>query len=121
MSFRDSLQRVVESVPGAISAMIMGFDGIAIESFERESGGVDLPTLLIEYSGATQQLRQAAQQTPQVGHLTELTVSREGGTCVLRPLSDEYFLAVVMGPNAVVGKARFMMRMMAPQLRRELA
>lgn len=120
MNFRESLQRMVDSVPGAVSAMIMGFDGIAIDSFDRGSSTIDLPSLLIEYSGATQQLRQAAAATPQIGALTELTITRVSGTCLLRPLSDEYFLAVVLGPSALVGKARFMMRMLSPSLIREL-
>ncbi len=34
MSFRDHIQRVVDQVPGAIACTIMGFDGIAIDSYD---------------------------------------------------------------------------------------
>ena len=120
MSFRESLQKVVESVPGALSAMVMGFDGIAIDSYEKNTGTIDLPTLLIEYSSATQQLRRAMDTMPDIGLLTEITVRREMNTCVLRPLTDEYFMAVVLTPDGLSGKARYLMRVEAPGLAKEL-
>ena len=120
MSFRESMQKIVESVPGALSAMVMGFDGIAIDSYEKDAGTIDLPTLLIEYSGATQQLRRAMDTMPDIGHLIEITVRREMNICLLRPLTDEYFMAVVLTPEGLSGKARYMMRVEAPALSKEL-
>lgn len=120
MNFRESLQKVVDSVPGALSAMIMGFDGIAIDLYEKQAGMIDLPTLLIEYSSATQQLRQVIETMPDIGDLIELTVRRENNTCLLRPLSEEYFIAVVLTPTGLSGKARYMMRIVAPGLTKEL-
>lgn len=123
MTFRESLQHLVDNVPGAVSAMIMGFDGIALESYDREGGGggIDLPTLLIEYSGATQQLRRVVETVPEVGAVTEVAIERSSGTCLLRPLSDEYFMAVIVRPDGLTGKARYLMRMLAPQILQELS
>lgn len=122
MSFRENLQSIVDSVPGAVSATIMGFDGIAIDSYDNPAGGptVDMQTLMVEYSSATQQLRRAAGETPTLGSLVELAVMREGNTCLLRPLTDEYFMAVVVNPHGLVGKARYMLRMIAPQVLKDL-
>jgi len=121
MSFREQLQHIVDAVPGALSAMVMGFDGIAIDSYETASVAVDLSTLVIEYSGATQQLRQTVNHMPEVGNLSEVTVTRDSGTCLLRPLTEEYFFAVLLGPAALVGKARYLMRVAQPELIRDLS
>ncbi len=122
MSFRENLQRVVDSVPGALSATIMGFDGIAIDSFIHPSStATDMQTLLVEYSSATQQLRRAAESTPDLGALVELSVIREGNTCLLRPLTEEYFMAVVVAPHGLVGKARYMLRIIAPIMMQDLS
>ena len=121
MSFREHTQRIVESTKGALACAIMGFDGIAIDSYEVGGGEIDIPNLLVEYATAAQQLRRTAieQQTP--GALTELAVSGSKLSTLLRPLNEEYFLAVVLGPNAFAGKARYLMRVIAPLLMEELS
>ena len=121
MTFREQMQHIVESVPGATACALMGFDGIAIDSYEVGGSGLDIPTLLTEYSAATQMLRQSGQQQPLAGSVNELIIATGALTAVLRPLNEEYFLAVVLGPDGLAGKARYLMRLAAPQLLKELA
>lgn len=120
MSFRELLQKMVDEVPGAQAAVIMGFDGIAIDSCEVESGAIDLPALMVEYSTAALQLRRVQQSIPQLGDLHEMNVVRSGSTCLLRPLTEDYFCALVVAPEGLLGKARYMMRIMAPKFLAEL-
>lgn len=120
MTFREHMQRIVEAVPGATACALMGFDGIAIDSYEVGGGGLDIPTLLAEYSGAAQLLRHNSGQ-PAAGGLTELTITTPHLTAVLRPLNEDYFLAVVLGTGGLSGKARYLMRQAAPDLLRELS
>ena len=120
MSFREHIQTIVEGVPGALACTVMGFDGIAIDSFERGTPRVDVPTLLAEYASAAQQLRRGAAQQPETGRIDELVVNSTNLTAVLRLLTEEYFLAVVMGNAGYVGKARYLMRMRAPSIIKEL-
>ena len=47
--------------------MIMGYNGIAIDTFDAGGLAVDLHTLLIEYSAATQQLRRVSDTMPDIG------------------------------------------------------
>lgn len=120
MSFREHIQRIVETTPGAIACTIMGFDGIAIDTYEVGSGEVDIPNLLVEYSAAAQQLRRAAAQSP-AGGIIEMLVTSQGLAAIVRPLTEEYFLAVVMQPNGLSGKARFLMRLAAAAIMKELS
>lgn len=120
MTFREHMQHIVNSVPGATACALMGFDGIAIDSFEVGGGDLDIPTLLTEYSAAALTLRQNNGQ-PASGPLSELVITTSQLTAVLRLLTEEYFLAVVLAPGGLSGKARYMMRQAAPELVRELA
>lgn len=121
MSFREHIQRVVDQVPGALAGVIMGFDGIPIDSYEKQPGQVDIPTLLTEYSSAAQQFRRTAELLPQAGDVNEVSIVAQNLTAILRLLTPEYFIAVVLGPGGLTGKARFLMRVAAPKLLEELS
>jgi len=123
MGFREHMERIVTKTPDALACTIMGFDGIAIDTVEKPQHGldVDVTTLVIEFSAATQQLRQHAAENQAVGGMRELQVNTENLIAVMRPLTDEFFLAVILKPQGLVGKARYLMRVAAPQLIKELS
>jgi predicted regulator of Ras-like GTPase activity (Roadblock/LC7/MglB family) len=120
MTFREHIQRIVQSTPGAVACTIMGFDGIAIDTFETGTGEVDIPVLLVEFAAAAQLLRRNATQSP-AGGFVEMVVTNQHLSAIVRPLTEEYFLAVVLAPNALVGKARFLMRVAAAPIAKELS
>ncbi len=121
MSFRDHMKRVVDETPGAIACIIMGFDGIAIDSYEVGGGEIDIPTLVIEYSAALHQLKTASHEQPAGGSLVEMLVTGSKLSMLIRPLTHEYFMAVVLGAGALSGKARFLMRVTSPVIAQELS
>jgi predicted regulator of Ras-like GTPase activity (Roadblock/LC7/MglB family) len=55
------------------------------------------------------------------GDVQEFTVHTGGLTTVLRPLTPEYFLALAMEPTGLLGKGRYLMRIVAPALLTALA
>lgn len=118
MSFREHTQGIVESTPGAVACSVMGFDGIAVDSFLSESAPAEIGTLLTEYSAAVYQLRRSPD--PSIGRAQELTIRSIGFSAVLRLLTDEYFMAVVIGPGGMLGKASYLARVTAPKLIAEL-
>jgi predicted regulator of Ras-like GTPase activity (Roadblock/LC7/MglB family) len=120
MGFREHIQRIVQSTPGAVACTIMGFDGIAIDTFEVGTGEVDIPNLLVEYAAAAQQLRRNAAQSP-AGGFVEMVVSSQRLSAILRPLTEEYFLGVVLQPNGLTGKARYLMRLASGPIAKELS
>jgi hypothetical protein len=60
MSFREHLQQVVKSVDGAVACALMGVDGIEVDSDIQEQVGLDVQTLLVEYSSLFRAARDAA-------------------------------------------------------------
>jgi predicted regulator of Ras-like GTPase activity (Roadblock/LC7/MglB family) len=120
MSFRDHLQQVVENVDGAVACALMGTDGIEVDSHHLpDQAGLDVTTLLIEYSSLFRAAREAA-EAHQAGGVTEFSVQSERLLVVARLVSPEYFLVVALRPDGNFGKARFMLRVTAPKLLAEL-
>lgn len=115
MAFREQLESLCESVDGALLGSVMGFDGIAIDTFERSDPGVDLPSLLVEYSTLLNQVRTAT-SVLQSGEVAEVVVSTEKLTIFSRALNSEYFLLLALAPQGNWGKARYMMRVAAAGL-----
>jgi predicted regulator of Ras-like GTPase activity (Roadblock/LC7/MglB family) len=121
MGFREHIQRVVDQTPGALACCVMGFDGIAIDSYEVGGAEIDMSTLFAEYASAAHQLRRAFDDASTAGVMSELMVSSEKFTTVVRPITGEYFIAAIMKPDAVFGKARYLLRLAAPKLATELS
>ena len=120
MGFREDLLAICGRVDGALAASLMGFDGIAIETHEGKApDGLDVQTLLIEYSGIISQVRQAA-ETLQMGKASEVSIRTEKLVAVARPLTPDYFVVLTMSPDANVGRARYELRVAGPKLAAQL-
>jgi len=116
--FRESLENIINNCDGAVAGILMGFDGIAVDSVCRD-GEVDVNTISMEYSFVLGQVRKAAELL-EVGPLQEVAIRSDSLTFVIRVLNEEYFLGVALKPDGNFGKGRFLMRMAAPQLLSEL-
>lgn len=113
--FAEQLKRVVENTEGGIGALVMGLDGIAVETYVRSGSEVDINTIGMEFSFILTQVKKAA-EILKVGNLNEISVKAEQLILVIRMLSDDYFVAVAMSADGNFGKCRFLMRVTAPQL-----
>ncbi len=113
--FADTLRKVVDNVDGGIAAVIMGLDGIPVESYVRQNDKLDVNTVGMEFSFILTQVRKAGDSL-QVGGLEELTVKAQRLMLVCRMVSPQYFVAVVMAPEGNFGKARYLARLASPAL-----
>lgn len=113
--FRDALRDVVEGTEGGIAGLLMGFDGIAVESYTKPDAEVDIQTVGMELSVVLKDLRRAVEQL-QAGRTRELSIQAEKLVTLVRMLNDDYFLALAMAPDGNYGKGRFLMRLTAPKL-----
>lgn len=113
--FIEQLKRVVENTEGGVGALVMGLDGIAVETFVRPGSEVDINTIGMEFSFILTQVKKAA-EILKVGQLDEISIKAEQLILVIRMLSDDYFVAVTMSADGNFGKCRFLLRLVAPQL-----
>src|SRR5437660_5672607 len=120
MGFKEDLEQICGKVDGSFAASLMGFDGIAIETLEtKPPEGIDLGTLLIEYSSILSQVRQAAESL-QMGKASEVSIRTEKLVAVARPLTPDYFVLLAMSPDGNVGRARYELRIAGPKLAAQL-
>lgn len=117
--FAETLKKVVDNVDGGIAAVIMGLDGIPVESYVRQNDRVDVTTVAMEFSFILGQVRKAGDSLA-VGSLEELSVKAQRLLLVCRMISAQYFVAVVMAPEGNFGKCRYLMRLATPALQAQL-
>ena len=117
--FQDNLKRLVAETEGGVAGLLMGFDGITVESYTAPEGGVDIQTVGMEFSFILTQVRKAA-EILDVGKVNEIAIKAEKLTIVIRVLNADYFLALALGPEGNFGKGRYLMRVVAPRLQAEL-
>jgi predicted regulator of Ras-like GTPase activity (Roadblock/LC7/MglB family) len=120
MGFREDLEGICGRVDGALAATLMGFDGIAIETAEMKAAdGVELQSLLVEYSGILSQVRQAAESL-RMGKASEVSIRTDKLVAVARPLTPDYFILLALSPDGNVGRARYELRIAGPKLAAQL-
>lgn len=117
--FAETLKQVVDNVDGGIAAVVMGLDGIPVETYARQDDRVDVNTVAMEFSFILSQVRKAGDSLA-VGQLEELAIRAQRLTLVCRMLSPHYFVAIAIAPEGNFGKARYLVRMAQPQLAAQL-
>jgi predicted regulator of Ras-like GTPase activity (Roadblock/LC7/MglB family) len=117
--FRENLQKMVERVDGGVAGILMGFDGISVEAYARPGGGTDIQTVGMELAHVISQVRRAAEAL-EVGGLREVMVRADKLIVLVHVLNTEYFVACAIRPEANSGKARYLLRLLAPQIQSEL-
>jgi predicted regulator of Ras-like GTPase activity (Roadblock/LC7/MglB family) len=113
--FAETLRKVVDNVDGGIAAVVMGLDGIPVDSYARMNDRVDVTTVAMEFSFILAQVRKAGESL-EVGALEELVVRAERLVLICRMISPQYFVAVVIAPEGNFGKARYLARLATPAL-----
>jgi len=111
---KDTLKSIVDKIPGAKGAVLMGFDGIAVEQYEGDAGS-NIETIATEFSLRFVELVKAATSLD-LGQLTDITIKAERGTLLVRCLSEEFFAVVLLGDTGNFGKGRWVLRSAAADL-----
>jgi len=102
---KEVLQEIINRVPGALGAAVVGFDGIPVE---RVAIGDGVNIDLVSAEGMAVAKRAAAPgRDSRSDRLEELTINRPSGTTILRSIGSDYYLCVVLGPDGIPGQARY--------------
>jgi predicted regulator of Ras-like GTPase activity (Roadblock/LC7/MglB family) len=120
--FRENIKQLVEKLDGGVAAVLMGFDGITVDSYAtagHDDALPDIQTLSMELAHQIAQARRTLQSLD-AGALEEFTLRTDTLMLVVRVLTQEYFLACAVLPTGNLGKTRYLMRMSAPVLRADL-
>jgi predicted regulator of Ras-like GTPase activity (Roadblock/LC7/MglB family) len=121
--FKEALRQIVEQTEGAIAGLLMGFDGIAVDSYTRDTempeSAKDINEIGMEFSVILGSIKRAAEAL-EAGGAKEVAIQAEHLTTLIRVINDEYFVALTMRPDGNPGKGRFILRTAAPRIMQEL-
>ncbi|MGD8352740.1 MAG: roadblock/LC7 domain-containing protein [Pseudomonadota bacterium] len=117
MIFEDVLKEIVERSEGVQGAVIMGMDGIAIGEHIVDPA-CSIQSVGIEYASAIKSIQNASRSLS-AGAVEEVVINTRSNLFVLRLITDEYFIAIALGPDGNHGKARYLMRLSVPRLVKE--
>ncbi len=119
--FQEVLKDVVDRTEGAIASVVMGYDGITVDSYVDPDAGVpfEVETIGMEYSVILKDIRRAAELL-EAGSAREVAIQAERLTTVIRLINDEYFVALAIKPGGNYGKARFLLRTCVGKLAADL-
>jgi predicted regulator of Ras-like GTPase activity (Roadblock/LC7/MglB family) len=121
--FAEHLKSIVQQVDGAIACSVMGFDGIAVETEPRDlpesAAELDLQAAWVEFANLMSQAKNTA-ETLKTGKVAELSINSEKVITLLRMVNQDYFLVLGLLPTGNYGKARYVLRVTAPKVAKEL-
>ncbi len=119
MSFRETLKGVVENVEGGLGAVIMGYDGIAIEEYIKEGTIFDVQLLSVEYASLLKEIRRTV-EVLKAGEIEETSILTEISSAVMRIINEDFFIVLFLHRSGNFGKGRYLLKRAAPMLREEL-
>ena len=116
-AFADVLERVAERVPETELLMVIGTDGIPIEKLTVRADP-NMEAVAAEHTTLLRASLAAAADTG-LGALQELAITTDRLTTLLVAITPDYFLFASLAPRALMGRARFALRLAALALERE--
>lgn len=109
MAFREIIEQMHRSDPAILGGALAGTDGLVVEEWQPDGGSCDLAALCAEMVQFFRESGRIARENG-LGESRELTVATGGGIVFLHKVTEEYFLLVLTGPDAIPGKWRFLLR-----------
>ena len=117
MSFSEALREAVEKVDGAVSAMIIGSDGILVEEYTMLRI-ISLDELGAEASQMIKDIKVAAENLG-LGEAKEFSIISDLCGIIMRKINEDYFFALIIQPDGNYGKGRYVLKTIVPGLQGE--
>jgi len=117
MSFEEVLKEAVDKVNGAVSAMIIGTDGISVQEYAPEKL-IDLAGLSAEASAMIRDIGTAADNL-RLGEAREFSIISDRCGIIMRKINADYYIALIIKPDGNYGKGRYILKTAIPKLEAE--
>src|SRR5258708_8211577 len=119
--FKESLESIIDRTDGAIGALIMGTDGIAVEKVMKpEARELNIDVAAAEFTSLIRIAQRTGSDTG-LGSARELMVSLEKAVVLLRMFTKHYFVILAVNPDGYVDLARYELRKAELDLSKEFA
>lgn len=119
--FRQALQGIIERTEGALAALIMGTDGIAVEKVLLPEGSdANLDVAAAEVTSLVRSAQRAGKDTG-LGSMRELVIGFDDQTILARSFTTDYFVVLALKTDGNIGRGRYELRKAELTLAREFA
>ncbi len=115
MPFKNLLSRLLEDIPGALGAIIIDWEGEAVDQVTR-SDEYDIKVLGAHSGIVLGMLRDAIVRVAS-GTLDEVLIRTDQNKIMMVPLTDEYLLVLQLEQAAITARAAYKMRLCVDELR----
>jgi predicted regulator of Ras-like GTPase activity (Roadblock/LC7/MglB family) len=122
MSFDTILRQVLSDCPGALGAALMGSDGLPIAEASAPAAGAagdEVSLLGVEFGRILDEARKAADAAG-AGGVLEMAIRTERYHVLVHAVDPDTYLVLALGPDANVGKGRYLMRRHELEIREQL-
>ncbi|MCB0271604.1 MAG: roadblock/LC7 domain-containing protein [Bdellovibrionales bacterium] len=116
--FEQEMQTVLSFLEGAKAILLMGQDGIVVEQYTKE-GTENFEEITIEMSQILAQVGTVVQQA-QLGQMKEMIFQTSKNTIMIHVLNVDVFLALLLDKEENVGKSRFALQKITPDIKLRL-
>ncbi len=119
--FKETLERLVERTEGALGALIMGTDGIAVEKvLLSDADDKNLDVAAAEFTSLLRSAQRVGADTG-IGQVRELIVGFDDMKVLIRSFTRDYFAVLALKEDGNLGRGRFELRKVELDLAREFA
>ncbi len=116
--FDLELKTVLSFLDGAKAILIMGYDGIVVESASKEEDEY-FQDLTIELGQIVKNIGELSKNT-NVGALHEMILNFGQSKILLKSIHQDYFVALLLSKDENVGKSQFALQRVIPNLVKHL-
>ncbi len=116
--FREKLTQVINNVRGSMGCLLIGFDGIQIDSVYANKELPEMGAIAVEVSNLLGKFRRL--KLHEVGEVNEVSITTGGVTTLAHVVADEYLLVLALSSEADVNRGQTMLRLIAPFVEREM-
>jgi predicted regulator of Ras-like GTPase activity (Roadblock/LC7/MglB family) len=118
--FKEALQTAVDGTDGGLAGLLMDFEGIPVETYSRDGSVFDIESVGAEVSVVVKAIQRASEMLD-AGPTHEVSFKSDKLVTLIRVINDTYFVAMALTPDGNLGKGRYLLRLLAPQLAEELS
>lgn len=108
MMFAERLGALADRIDGTRLVALVAVDGLPVES-HGSTEGLDLEALAAELLAQVHTIGENHREL-EMGRVDQFSVTTKSHTAMLGRLTDEYFLLMLLGREASLGRARFELR-----------
>jgi predicted regulator of Ras-like GTPase activity (Roadblock/LC7/MglB family) len=105
--FREALQSAIDKTEGSLGALVLGTDGIIVEKVSHEPTlNKDVDVAIADYTSLLRGVKRTNDEL-KFGRLKELTLTCERNVFLMRMISENYLIAMILLPNGNFGRGRY--------------